>query len=230
MGLGLVELVMDVEDTFGVSLPEEVLGEVRTAGDLYDVMRERVVVDQEATCVSAAVFYRLRRELCGALGVERAQIRPTTPVLSLATARDWPRVRRRVLQKLGVIEPPTPRPQWLVWVLATGVFALVMGVVVAGTYHPWLAWLFLGVIVSLVILLDGWTSPRPVAATRANETVGELVHDLVPHHRPALSGPGRPRSEADLWHTFRRVVAKCASVPPEYVTRETDLVRDLCLD
>ena len=38
MGLEDVELAMDAEDEFGISLPDKVLQSVVTAGDFYDVV------------------------------------------------------------------------------------------------------------------------------------------------------------------------------------------------
>lgn len=38
MGLEIVELVMDCEDEFGILIPDEAAGEVRTVGQFYDLV------------------------------------------------------------------------------------------------------------------------------------------------------------------------------------------------
>ena len=38
MGLEMVELVMDCEDEFGISIPDKAAGEVRTVGQFFDLV------------------------------------------------------------------------------------------------------------------------------------------------------------------------------------------------
>lgn len=38
MGLETVELVMDCEDEFGIVIPDEAAGEIRTVGQLFDLV------------------------------------------------------------------------------------------------------------------------------------------------------------------------------------------------
>jgi acyl carrier protein len=46
MGLDVVEIVLRVEETFGVDLPNDELGSVATVGDLYQLLLSRLDGDQ----------------------------------------------------------------------------------------------------------------------------------------------------------------------------------------
>jgi hypothetical protein len=61
MGLELVELVMDVEETFGISLPDARASEMRTVGDLYDCIVEILGREEEGDSLTNDVFERLRK-------------------------------------------------------------------------------------------------------------------------------------------------------------------------
>ena len=50
MGLELVELTMDIEDRFGVSIPDECVPQIETVGDMQDeVVRQLVLQGQPDT-------------------------------------------------------------------------------------------------------------------------------------------------------------------------------------
>ena len=81
MGLDTVELVMEVEERFGIELPDEELElDIRTVGDLEQLISRRYSEKCSTTdCNSQKAFYRLRKALVEELGLERKQIKPDTP-------------------------------------------------------------------------------------------------------------------------------------------------------
>jgi len=42
MGLEMVEIIMEVEETFGIQIPDDETAEVVTPGDLYDLIVQRL--------------------------------------------------------------------------------------------------------------------------------------------------------------------------------------------
>ena len=81
MGLDVAELILEIEDTFGITIPERAEPPViATVGDLYRFILERLAESEPETsrCRSAAIFYRFRRALlaCGPLRLSRPQVHP----------------------------------------------------------------------------------------------------------------------------------------------------------
>jgi len=63
VGLELVEIVMDVEETFGISLPDARVSEIRTAGELNECIVEILGQDLDETSVAQTVLDRLRNAI-----------------------------------------------------------------------------------------------------------------------------------------------------------------------
>ena len=72
MGLDFVELVMEVEETFGFTIPDEDVAGLDTVGKLYDYIWENRFASRSPGCLSSVVFYRLRRALMSVTGVARS--------------------------------------------------------------------------------------------------------------------------------------------------------------
>ena len=74
MGLDLVELVIRVEETFGVSIPDRDAAELNTPGKVTDYILSRVEQSHDPlSCLSQRAFYSLRREFIEQFSLERQQ-------------------------------------------------------------------------------------------------------------------------------------------------------------
>lgn len=76
MGLDSVELVMDVEKTFGIEIPDSEAEKIFTVGDLHEAVWRRVTKSSTQTCKSQALFYELRGYAIGKFSVSRKMFRP----------------------------------------------------------------------------------------------------------------------------------------------------------
>jgi len=56
MGLDAVELVMDVEDRFGITITDAEATSIRTVGDLVELCRQRIVAIDATRCRSLPCF------------------------------------------------------------------------------------------------------------------------------------------------------------------------------
>ena len=121
MGLDGVELLLDVEQAFGISISDEDAMRTRTVGDLYELIVRSMDVDspqQRQVCLTSATFYRIRRALRAVMEIKRSQIRP-----EVLTDSILPRRRRHLLwleleEQLRLRLPYLVRPKWLVAILA----------------------------------------------------------------------------------------------------------------
>lgn len=92
MGLETVEIVLEVEERFGIDLPDSQCAQVYTVADLAAITIQRILHNQVGACTTASGFYRLRRTLI-ASGIPRERVLPKTSLIDLLPSR---RVRRRV--------------------------------------------------------------------------------------------------------------------------------------
>ncbi len=142
MGLDLVELTMEVAETFGIAIPDADAAGILTVGELHRYVVEKLRAG-EATltmsgCPSRAAFYRLRRALVEGLGADRRGIRPETPMGSLVAPRGRRASWDRLEQALGVRLPRLVRPKALVSTLTVFIMmaAVVIGLFGASVRRP----------------------------------------------------------------------------------------------
>lgn len=76
MGLDTVELVMEIEDAFDISIPDDQASKMLTVGDVYEFILEQTADStlRSSTCLTAVTFYDLRLHL-RSLGLSDAAMR-----------------------------------------------------------------------------------------------------------------------------------------------------------
>lgn len=112
MGLDGVELVMAIEESFGITLEDDEVEAILTPGDLINVVLRKVSVTAASACLAQRSFHRVRASLMRQLALPRATIVPSAAVTTLIPAD------RRV-EVLGVMSeafaikrtPPLGRPK-----------------------------------------------------------------------------------------------------------------------
>lgn len=144
MGLDFIELLLELESSFGVMIPDADAQKIRTAGDLVEAVRSRVCRRPGATCLTSHNFYRFRRALMTALPLPRGAIRPDADLAALIPV--WQ--RRRVWGELRAAGLRMPDLQMgPVGCLVVAVLTIAPHVALAFHYRDarllWLALLFL---------------------------------------------------------------------------------------
>lgn len=139
MGLESVELVMRVEETFGVTISDAEAVRCETPADVIALVLGKIQASGTEGCLSQRGFYVLRRALTEKLGIDRRVVTLDTGIRSLCSGRSDPELWE--LLKLATKArrwPPLVRPRRLVWCLW-----LLTGVVLVGLFQvtaPELAW------------------------------------------------------------------------------------------
>jgi len=83
MGLDGVELLMDIEEAFGVELKDEEVTDTRTPRMVIDLVLSKLETTKQSTCLSQRGFYLLRRTLVEHAGVARQAIKPNVELCDL---------------------------------------------------------------------------------------------------------------------------------------------------
>ena len=100
MGLDGVEMIMAVEEEFGVEISDADAEKMRTPRDLIDGLVAKLAKVQAGVCRSQQAFYKLRRVLCAQTGQPRKTVTPATPLADLLPVdmRDpaWQKLREAV--------------------------------------------------------------------------------------------------------------------------------------
>jgi acyl carrier protein len=235
MGLDSVELVMEVEEAFGIKISDERACEIRTVGDLYETILDlrRDSLSRKGICLSAATFYRIRRAVCAELGLNPKSVRPRTTLESTITRRHRRPIWARLEAALKLKLPRLARPKWLV----------VVAVVVSGAMAGWIgllgyrAWgadggaaTFMVALFASTVVAAWATLPFETRFRPAFTTYGGLSRVVLAHNYATLGTDLESWDATEIWEAMKTVIVEQLEVKPEAVTRDARFVDDFGME
>lgn len=236
MSLDTVELVMEVEEEFSVSIPDEVAGGIETVGQLYDFIlncRE----GRGDRCVTAMAFYRLRRGMMESLGIDRAAIRPTSELSRLIPKINRQLTWQRLEAACGLRLPALGFGTELTALAYAVIFAFAATAFFPIAFHFGAAGVELGMIaaviaaiISLAVVEFGRRFAPITFRTRwprDSKTVGRLSRAAAAINYKSLSKDAPPSDDPDVWRGLQQLIVEQLGVTPEVVTRDASFVKDL---
>ncbi len=126
MGLDGVELVMAIEEGFGVTIADAEAEACVTPAAVIDLVFGKLRASDERVCVSQRAFYLLRKGLTRTLRVSRWKVELNSDMRSFTTGRSerdvWDDLKTAVQARTW---PALARPAWLVaslWILSLVTF------------------------------------------------------------------------------------------------------------
>lgn len=243
MGLDAVELVMAVEDEFGVRFDDENFPQMRTVGEMERVVVAQLAaqhaVDDFGTCRCVPTFCRVRRTLMKLFDVPRNSIRVATQLEELVPRANRRNQWARLWQEFGQVPPELQFSARLQFALLA--MTLIMAVSLAAVVIFWTmgtpnADIAANVIaasvaltaVSMCVLLA--LGKRFTVRVPEYCTVGDIVIRLT---SPTLHNDGASLgrwSRDDVWRRIQAIISEQLNIPLEEITREASFVDDLRVD
>ena len=77
MGLDSVEIVVEVENCFGIEIQDEDAANMRTVQHMVDYVWDRIEHKDAKACLTQILFFRLRKFFCENLNIKPALFTPT---------------------------------------------------------------------------------------------------------------------------------------------------------
>lgn len=231
MGLDAVELVMEVEEKYGINLPDSRLERIRTVADMAAAVIA-LLPTSSFVCPTARAFYDLRRTLVARTGVRKRDVRPGSLIAEVIPSP------KAVWADLRASHPMLPR-----LVIARGVdsgMLLLAVLCVFGTAaFGW--WTFdqagpwIGSILTLAVAIAAIAAFQAANKAFATSVPDDLVTvgDLA---RTSVAMEAEPGTGAHLIHQarilqeVREMVASQLGLPMEEVRPESRFVEDLGVD
>jgi hypothetical protein len=209
---GGIDLIEEVEATFGIEISNQMPERCSTVGDLYSILCELAPQweYQDGSCGSSMVFYRFRRAMnCG----EFQKVTPTTALSDFGITPS--RFFKRLADDTGLRLPAYD----LTWLGNTGGLLITGGsissVVALLTGHWIVSVAIAPVVVAGILLLriDPGRLPDDITS------IGDLVKRTVPLNTAILKeAGGRPGTR---WSVLVALAAEYGTLPTEEIGPET---------
>jgi acyl carrier protein len=232
MGLGQVELVMEVEERFDIKLPDSRCERIKTVADLAAAV---ISMQPQANgpCPSARAFYDLRRTLVWRTGVGKRSVRPGSLIADVIPSP------RAVWSDLRLLHPRLPSLELsrevdaaLLWSAAIGVLGLVVFIAWSFDRLGWSQGVLLAVAGLIVIMVASMIARASLASQVPGHlvTVGDLARTLAVQQAPEPGSGAYLIHQAQVLREVRELVAAQVGLPLERVLPESLLLEDLGLD
>ncbi len=110
MGLEGVEIVMATEETFGITIADDMAQQILTVRQLVDYVTSRVRTTPEMECLTQRLFYRLRRGFRMQVAALVPRFHLDLPMADALHKDQWPRVWAAVRASVGAPDWPETVP------------------------------------------------------------------------------------------------------------------------
>ncbi len=241
MGLDVVELVLDVEDRFGVVIWNEEYEGIRTVGDLHALLLQRIKATlapqlKYQHCESMRAFLEVRQLLVAEKLAARQDISPSSrldELLPVSIRRStWPKIALQA--NLGMPSLHFTTPQSLVFevIPVTTLAALV----ISSTYSAG----FAGAVTSFFagMTLFAFGSARTLQFKVTIPADCQTIRDIIKFHRGSKTASeavtlrysnsvSNSVDEAAIWQDLVKLVCDELGVKPDQVRPETRFIEDL---
>jgi len=230
MGLDMVELVMEIEEAFDISMPDDEAASMATVGDVFDyIVTKTNVPTQSSVCLSAIAFYSLRRaaRTLGSTG----RLRPRDSTLSMFPESQRRKYWAQLQERSKLTLPPLCRPSWLVATCTVLAIAcsVYFGVLVYQSSDSQLAGFVSAIAVGSITGTIACLVTRVFAVypTKNCRTVRGLAESVLRLNLKSLSERYSGSSRSDIWIALRSIIVEQLGVSPEEVTLSASFVKDL---
>jgi len=220
------DLLRTIEASFGVMFSEDELVDAKTIGELAECISRKMQRPLSEKCLSALVFYQVRRTLISSFGISRAKITPETPLRELMPWKDRKRRWHEIQKQLRFV---LPELRWSLWLVA-------LSLVIVGAVFtlPSLGWerlvsfagsasglfTFFGAICAWVLLLK-LLAPFARTLPRSCETFGDFVKLLLARNYAQIASMHGGSSVREVLLVLRQLVAAEVSTDVEEIVSST---------
>jgi hypothetical protein len=221
MGLDLVELVLSVEKSFQIDIPDEDAPHLETPRQLVDYVAGRLQAETAGVCLSQRAFYRVRRALLAMDPPTESRWRPESRLLPAFPNRGREARWLELEERLALSIPDLRRP------VALSLFGVALVAVTASYSYAvggGLNALLLGAMAASAFVLV----TRPFKIALPFDTAEALSKHIAVHHAQVL----KPASSRWSYGQVEEVVFGLVrdSTGLSHFDPDAHFVRDLNLD
>ncbi|MBL4755072.1 MAG: acyl carrier protein [Flavobacteriales bacterium] len=163
------DLLIKVEDSFGIRFADNELGHVRTFGELCDHIKDKIHLQKVEDCTSQQAFYKLRLAFCNALQIGKEEVTPNTFLFDLLPS-PYRRTKIASLEENLGFKLSLLRPHYFI----TSTIAILAIASLVGLFFNWTVGL-----AGLAIAIGGGWLANKIGEELKVDTVGQLADKIT---------------------------------------------------
>lgn len=234
MGLDLVELVMNVEERFGIEISDREAQVCTTPRKLADLIVQKVHCSSRSVCLSQRAFHLLRRASLNVLGLPRPQFRLDTRLEDVVPSEGRRRVWLRLGEQTGALHwPHLIRPRALLRILVALTLAafLIPFFYLNFPFHSLNALAAFAAIASCITV--AWvgsiaTRPLMTAFPPGYSTVKDLVRFIIAGNVELVKADDKNWTREEVRCVLRDIIIETLQVRD--FTEDSHFVKDMKVD
>lgn len=238
MGMDGIELVIEVEENFGIEIKDDEAGNTQTVGQLYQLICQKCQTKAQNSCATRKAFYQLRKILLNLYEIDKTQIHPKTNIEEITKAVKSKYLWNSIKEMTNLRLPNLKLPRWLFYLLFltgfltgplisyliinffSGDKGFVLDYVDYGVILVLFLWLFLAISISKL------TAPFQTIIPNECQTVGSLCKQVVMLNAKHFE----PLSKREIWEILVKIISEQLGIEESIIRPESNLVKDFGMD
>jgi hypothetical protein len=227
MGLDFIEVVLEVEEKFGIAIEDDEITPLATLGQFSDLIARKFSSEKPSGCPTAKAFYLLRRSMTSVLSLPRKDVRPTSSTTALLPYWGRNRAWKRLEQSLALRLPPLANQadRTILWSCGISMpTTFLLGLVV---WHDLFAAVGAAIVSLLPAVLFGFIVGilfLPHTPYRNHQTIGGLAKGLIAYNYDRFVSVSNKTSKYDeVWENFCDILVEQIGLKKENLRREVFL-------
>ncbi len=236
MGLDGVELIMKVEKTFGINIPDQEAEKIITVGDLHDAVWKHLegkYSEASKACKSQALFYKLRQGVIETFQLSRQDFRPNMPMNDIFPEQNRKQVYNSFAQTYQLQLPNLElTPSWASFLTYVGLASILGGLacsLILLFFFDFTNWVLLIPVAGMVLTWIISTLLNPMRTHIAPASVRQFTQQVFAlNYATIIDDKGVSRKEVEM--VIDHIIIDVAGVEPEEVIPGARFTDDLGID
>lgn len=234
MGLDSIEIVVEIEEAFGINIPDEEVERIRTVADFHNCVWKTLGDKHSEWCKSQHIFYKLRKYICETSEVPQEKFYPDASMndcLKMANRRkvysEFESAMDLTLPKLVLSNP------WIIFLNLFGFVTIGVGLMISiiltgFSIYSGLVFLIPTAGVILTFLLS--MALNPLRTTIRTPKVADFIREIMiinygKINRPSTNEILSNRKEVEF--VINRIIADKSGLELSEITPERSITDDL---
>lgn len=230
MGLNSVELIMDVENTFQITISDSEAENIRTVSDMYDLVLKKIDYSDNHQCKSQILFYKMREVFGRHCHINRKTISPNTNLNNLFDRATIKSKWKAIQDELHITIPNLVRSDILNSVLTWASFFLVgFGLILIFIAFKFSLYYLILYSIAFILLTDlSWRLTKFFKIYPKYNTMREFIHGIMPIYLKDTDISVNDTN--DILTILKYLICNTIGVKLEEITLDARFVDDLKVD